>query len=201
MTEFIHLVAALFVLAGSFFCLSAAVGVVRFPDVITRLHSATKPQVFGLVLILTGVGLRMWEWKVTTVALLIVAFQILTAPVSAHMVSRTAYRLGLWDAEDALVDELGEDLEEAGFTHPADLDEGGHGVRSSYRWKPAQGWLPPSVEPARGASMKTSDEPPPGSATADEQRAAADHADSSGGAVTDPGHDSDEAERPGEARD
>ncbi|MGD8214703.1 monovalent cation/H(+) antiporter subunit G [Aestuariimicrobium sp. Y1814] len=154
MTEVIDVVAAVFVLAGTFFCLSGAVGIVRFPDVITRLHAATKPQVFGLILILTGVALRMWSWQVTLLGTLIVAFQIMTAPVSAHMVSRTAYRLGLWDSDHALADELAEDLEEAGFTHPQDEDEGVP-ARFGYRWKPAATWLPPT---------KFRQAPPPGAA-------------------------------------
>lgn len=203
MTELIHLASAVLVLCGAFFCLSAAVGIVRFPDVITRLHAATKPQVFGLILILTGVALRMWDWKMTLLGTLIVAFQILTAPVSAHMVSRTAYRLGLWDVDHALVDELGDDLEEAGFTHPQDEEEG-IPARQTVRWKPAQGWVPPptqlkATEP--GTSEPALTEPAvtereatqheatgaaapvePDTAIADELQAAADHADSSTGA-------------------
>ena len=46
---------ALFLALGAFFCLAAAVGVVRFPDVMTRMHAATKPSVFGLILVLLGV--------------------------------------------------------------------------------------------------------------------------------------------------
>lgn len=181
MTDVIQLVAALFVLFGAFFCLSAAVGVVRFPDVITRLHAATKPQVFGLILILTGVALKMWDWKVTLLGTLIVAFQILTAPVSAHMVARTAYRLGLWDSDHALVDELGEDLEEAGFSHPQDEDEGAS-ARQGYRWKPAATWLPPtkpkpspSSEPVKGADTQAD------TVVHDEQQAAAEQAGTSNG--------------------
>lgn len=183
MTDIINLVSAVLVLLGAFFCLSAAVGIVRFPDVITRLHAATKPQVFGLILILTGVALRLWDWKVTLLAVLIIAFQILTAPVSAHMVSRTAYRLGLWDSDHALVDELADDLEEAGFTHPQDEEEG-IGARQAVRWKPAKSWIPPVSTTAGQTPVVTSTEAAPedGQTTAEELRAAADHADSSDGA-------------------
>lgn len=116
------LIAAILVLIGSLFCLSAAVGIVRFPDVITRLHAATKPQVFGLIVILTGVIVAHPTWQVAGICLLTIAFQIMTNPVSAHMVSRTAYRTGLWNADDAVVDELGDDLAKAGYTHPGQAE-------------------------------------------------------------------------------
>lgn len=130
------LLAAILVLLGAFFCFSAALGIVRFPDVMGRLHAATKPQVFGLIIILLGVALALNTWQVWTVAMLVAAFQIVTAPVSAHMVSRTAYRLGLWDAEDALVDELADDLEEAGFPQVHEVDEPGQNPVRQLRWKP-----------------------------------------------------------------
>lgn len=95
MSSFADLVAALLLLAGAFFCFTAAVGVLRFPDVITRLHAATKPQVFGLLLILTGIVVSQRSWQVAGVCVLVAAFQIATSPVSAHMVSRAAYRTGL----------------------------------------------------------------------------------------------------------
>jgi len=137
MAQILDLLAAILVLLGSFFCLSAALGIVRFPDVMTRLHAATKPQVFGLILVLTGMALVLWSWKVTTLVLLIIALQIMTAPVAAHMVSRTAYRLGLWNDSEALVDELGEDLEDAGYSHPVEeAPDAGH-LAKGQRWKSA----------------------------------------------------------------
>lgn len=117
MAEVANLIAAVLMLLGAVFCLSAAVGIVRFPDVITRLHAATKPQVFGLLLILTAVVLSLRTWQSLGICALVALFQIVTAPVSAHMVSRTAYRTGLWDPGAAVVDELGDDLAKAGFTH------------------------------------------------------------------------------------
>ena len=108
---------ALLLCAGAFFCLSAAVGIVRFPDVMTRLHAATKPQVFGLLLVLAGVMLTLRTWQATALGLLVMMLQVVTAPVSAHMVARTAFRTGQWDIDDARVDELSRDLAEAGFVN------------------------------------------------------------------------------------
>lgn len=100
---------ALFLALGAFFCLAAAVGVVRFPDVMTRMHAATKPSVFGLILVLLGVTLTLRDPKVFTLLALAVLMQIMTAPVSGHLVSRTAHRGGLWDADHAIIDELADD--------------------------------------------------------------------------------------------
>lgn len=120
----LDLVGAALLLLGSLFCLAAAVGVVRFPDVLTRLHAATKPQVFGLVLILTGVALTLRTWHVSVLAAFTIGLQILTAPVSGHMLARTAYRTDQWDDQHAVMDELGEDLEAAGFTNILDEETG-----------------------------------------------------------------------------
>ncbi len=94
---------------GAAFSLAAAVGLVRFPDVLTRMHAATKPTVFGLLLLLAGVTLTIRDAKVFTLLSLAVMMQIMTAPVSGHLVSRTAHRSGQWDDEHAVVDELADD--------------------------------------------------------------------------------------------
>ena len=116
MTAVLDVLGALLLLGGSVFCLAAALGVLRFPDLLTRLHAATKPQVFGLVLVLSGVVVTLRTWQVALVGVLVVALQILTTPVSSHMLARTAYRTGQWDDDNAVVDELADDLTEAGFS-------------------------------------------------------------------------------------
>lgn len=118
---------ALLLCAGAFFCFAAAVGIVRFPDVMTRLHAATKPQVFGLVLVLGGVILTLRTWDVLVLGLLTIALQVVTAPVAGHMLARAAYRTGQWDDERAARDDLGVDLAEAGFVNLLG-DDGADGV-------------------------------------------------------------------------
>ena len=53
------IVAAVLVLGGSALALTAAIGVVRFPDTLSRMHAATKPQVLGLLLVLVGAAIRL----------------------------------------------------------------------------------------------------------------------------------------------
>ena len=100
---------ALILAAGALFCLAAALGLVRFPDPLTRMHAATKPSVFGLLLVLLGVTLTLRDPKVFTLLTVAVLLQVMTAPVSGHLISRTAHRTGQWDAEHSALDELAAD--------------------------------------------------------------------------------------------
>jgi multicomponent Na+:H+ antiporter subunit G len=95
-------------LAGAFLCLTAGLGLVRFPDVLSRMHAGTKPQVLGVLLIMVGGTIRLSSWSAAWMLLLVAAFQLLTAPVSAHMISRVAYRRRHVRRDLLLVDELGE---------------------------------------------------------------------------------------------
>ncbi|MFT4305922.1 MAG: monovalent cation/H(+) antiporter subunit G [Microbacterium sp.] len=96
------------ILAGAILCLTAAIGLVRFRDVPTRLHAATKPQVLGFVLICLAIALSMRSWPVVAFLTPIVLIQLATAPLSAHMVGRQAYRNGTIDRSTLHVDELAE---------------------------------------------------------------------------------------------
>jgi multicomponent Na+:H+ antiporter subunit G len=83
-----------------------SVGLLRFPDLLSRMHAATKPQVLGLLLILTGAAPRLQNTIDVTTLVLVGLFQLATAPVSAHMVGRAVYRAGHIRPDDLLVDEL-----------------------------------------------------------------------------------------------
>jgi multicomponent Na+:H+ antiporter subunit G len=108
-------IGALFLLLGAMLCFAASVGLVRFPDVLTRMHAATKPQTLGLLFAVIGVGFSLQSVKVLGVLLLIAVLQLLTAPVSAHMVGRTAYRTGQVRRDLLTEDDLADDLAAAGF--------------------------------------------------------------------------------------
>jgi multicomponent Na+:H+ antiporter subunit G len=93
-------------LTGSLLCLTAGLGLLRFPDVLTRMHAGTKPQVLGVLLIMVGAAIRLNGWSATWMLLLVAVFQMLTAPVSAHMISRVAYRRRHVRRDLMVVDEL-----------------------------------------------------------------------------------------------
>ena len=88
----INLVSAVFMVVGAVMSLGAAIGLLRFPDLLSRMHAATKPQVLGLFLLLASIGMQMRTWWVWPVLLVAWIFQLLTVPVSAHMVGRAGYR-------------------------------------------------------------------------------------------------------------
>ena len=98
------------VLIGALLCLIAAIGLLRLRDVPNRLHAATKPQVLGLLLICLAIALSQRSVIGIVLGLLLVApvvlMQFATAPLSAHMVGRQAYRNGTIDERSLVVDEL-----------------------------------------------------------------------------------------------
>ena len=100
------------VLIGALLCLIAAIGLLRLRDVPNRLHAATKPQVLGLLLICLAIALSQRSVIGIALGLLLVApvvlMQFATAPLSAHMVGRQAYRNGTIDQRSLVVDELAE---------------------------------------------------------------------------------------------
>lgn len=98
-------------LAGSLLCLLAAIGLLRFPDLMSRMHAATKPQVLGILLILLAVGLSVRSVPVIGTLVLVGVFQMLTAPISSHMISRSAVRTGQIDLDDD-----GADIDASGHT-------------------------------------------------------------------------------------
>lgn len=99
-------VGAVCIVAGSLLSLAAGVALLRFPDLLSRMHAATKPQVLGLLLVLTGCGLRLRTGVDITTLVLVAVFQLATAPVAAHMVGRSAYRDQRAGARTLVVDEL-----------------------------------------------------------------------------------------------
>ncbi|WP_199434886.1 monovalent cation/H(+) antiporter subunit G [Qaidamihabitans albus] len=104
---------ALLLLTGAVFCLLGALGLVRFPDLPTRLQAATKPQTLGLLLVLAGAAVRV-EPKYIPGLLLVALFQVITAPVLAQMFGRAAYRTGDYESSVLVADDLAERLREQG---------------------------------------------------------------------------------------
>ncbi|WP_333618768.1 cation:proton antiporter [Dietzia sp.] len=89
--DVLSLLGTLLILFGAILSLSAGVGLVRFRDSITRMHPAAKPQVLGLIAVLTGAGLRLQKPAEVGVLVLACLFAVITAPVVANRVSNVAY--------------------------------------------------------------------------------------------------------------
>lgn len=90
----LDVVGAVLVVLGSLLALAAAIGLLRLPDVLSRMHAATKPQTAGLVLVVIGTALLLRTSADVWMLLLVGAFALVTAPVTAHLVGRLAYRSG-----------------------------------------------------------------------------------------------------------
>ncbi|MFN3260122.1 MAG: monovalent cation/H(+) antiporter subunit G [Pikeienuella sp.] len=82
-------------LLGSVFTIVAGIGVVRLPDVFTRMHASTKVGTLGSGLILAGVAVHFADSAIVLRCILIVVFLLLTAPIGAHMIGRAALRIGI----------------------------------------------------------------------------------------------------------
>ncbi|MFF0718025.1 monovalent cation/H(+) antiporter subunit G [Micromonospora sp. NPDC003816] len=110
----LDIVAAVCLISGALLSLAAGVALVRFPDLLTRMHAAAKPQVLGLLLVLVGCALRLRTGVDITTLVLVGVFQLATAPVAAHMVGRAAYPHDDIRTDLLLTDELADHLDRVG---------------------------------------------------------------------------------------
>ncbi|MGE0703004.1 MAG: monovalent cation/H(+) antiporter subunit G [Vicinamibacterales bacterium] len=92
------IVTALLWIAGSAFALLAAVGVLRMPDVFTRMQASTKASTLGLTCLLVGAAVQMGDFASFIRVSSIGAFVLLTTPVSGLVIARASYFAGvpLW---------------------------------------------------------------------------------------------------------
>ncbi len=88
----VDIVSSVLFLTGAVFAVTAAIGIIRFPDTLTRMHSATKPQTLGLLLLLAGAIVRMSGSVDVWMLVLAGLFTMITAPAVAHRVGRVAYQ-------------------------------------------------------------------------------------------------------------
>jgi multicomponent Na+:H+ antiporter subunit G len=114
---------------GSFFCLLAAVGMLRLPDTLIRMHAATKAGTLGAGLVLLADALYFAETGITLRALAAVAFVLLTAPVAAHLIGRAAYHQGIRLYGKTWIDELQRDRENRPIDGAAAETEKTSGIR------------------------------------------------------------------------
>ena len=108
METVLQLIALLAVIIGTLFSLVGMLGLVRLPDVYTRLHATGKVGVYGVVLLL--VAAAAWTPLGWGKALLLIVLLMVAGPVSTHAISSAAYRIGV-PMHEPVRDDLGE-LEE-----------------------------------------------------------------------------------------
>lgn len=101
-------ISLVFILAGSIFVFSAAVGVTRFKDTMSGIHAITKPQTTGLLLVVTGTIIRIVGSEDFSVAergdlgilVLLILFALMTSPVTAQRLGRVSRREALYGAKE-----------------------------------------------------------------------------------------------------
>jgi multicomponent Na+:H+ antiporter subunit G len=102
----VELLSAALLTTGAVFSLLGAVGVVRLPDVYTRLSATSKAATLGVACLLLGGAVRFGDVAVAARAVAAIAFLCLTAPVAAHVLGRAAYRAGCAPWAGTVRDEL-----------------------------------------------------------------------------------------------
>lgn len=104
------LLIALLMLSGAFLMLSASIGLLRMPDLFTRMQTATKAFTLGPLLILSGTVLGFATLNVAAKVLLVILFLYITAPIAGHLVGRAAYKRGVPRWSGTVYDEIGDSL-------------------------------------------------------------------------------------------
>lgn len=99
---------ALLILIGSIISVISAVGIVRFPDVYSRAHAATKSSTLAVLLTLAGAFLYflLTDGTVSVRLILGIVFVFITSPTAGHMIIRAAYKSGVERTHTTTVDEL-----------------------------------------------------------------------------------------------
>lgn len=100
----LELLAAGLIIVGAAFCCLAALGILRFPDVYTRLHAASKAGPLGAGLVLLGVGVGAGDGLVLLRSVIGLVFLLLVSPVSAHLLARAALKSGVVPVSNTSID-------------------------------------------------------------------------------------------------
>ena len=109
MSTVLDVVSAVLLVSGSLLALTAAIGLLRFPDVATRMHAGTKPQTLGLILVLAGTALQLGSSLDLGLLVLAGLFQVITAPLVGQRLGRVAYLEGQASTDELVVDDLARD--------------------------------------------------------------------------------------------
>lgn len=96
---------------GAFFGLTAAIGVLRLPDLLTRMHAASKAGAVGAGLILISVAMLGQDFGVAVRSILGIVFLLLTTPVAAHLLAKASHQSGPQNGPENVIDDLRSTIE------------------------------------------------------------------------------------------
>ena len=106
MDTLLQLIALIAVIIGTFFSVVGILGLIRLPDVYSRLQATGKVAVFGVVLLL--VAAAVWTPLSWGRALLLVLLLMVAGPVTSHAIASAAYRIGI-PLKQSIRDDLARD--------------------------------------------------------------------------------------------
>lgn len=108
--------AGILIVIGSMFVLTASIGILRLPDLYTRMHAASKAGTLGSCTMLIALAVDAGDLAIAMRALAAVLFFLLTAPISAHLLAKAAHAAGykLWAG--SIRDDLGKAPQQGGDT-------------------------------------------------------------------------------------
>ena len=91
-------VAGVLIVIGALFTVVASIGILRLPDLYSRMHAASKAGTVGSGLMMIALAIVSGDSGTAARALAGVIFFVLTAPIAAHLLARAAYKVGypLW---------------------------------------------------------------------------------------------------------
>lgn len=103
----IEVIVSLLILIGVFLTLSAAIGIIRLPDVYSRMHAAGKGSTLGVITLMLATFIYFLSKGIAIPKVLLsILFLFMTAPLSALLVNRAAYRNGVPMAKNSVNDDL-----------------------------------------------------------------------------------------------
>jgi multicomponent Na+:H+ antiporter subunit G len=109
MNDIATLISAALLVIGSIFALIASIGLLRLPDLYTRMHAASKAGTMGSCLMLIALAIHASDVGTVSRALAGVVFFLLTAPVSTHLLAKAAYSVGYRLHSSSVRDEMNPD--------------------------------------------------------------------------------------------
>ncbi|GAB4222782.1 MAG: hypothetical protein Tsb005_15740 [Gammaproteobacteria bacterium] len=81
-----HIIGCLLIIVGSLFVLISCIGLLRLPDVLTKMHATAKAATLGSGSILLGIAMQVASIHTVTTILLLIVFITLTNPIAAQLI-------------------------------------------------------------------------------------------------------------------
>src|SRR5699024_9601221 len=108
--EIVEYIAATLILIGSIIGFISAIGILKFPDVYTRAHAATKSSTLAVLLTLSGAFIYFWltEGYFSVRLIIVIVFIFIPSPLAGHLIIRADYRSGVPLDQSTVEDELAE---------------------------------------------------------------------------------------------